>query len=282
MSGLAKVFLVINLVLAIIFMGTSATLFSVRKDWKAQSVKLQEEYAKKFEAQLAAVKKLGENLEVNANVISTQLAEVVNLRTANQGLTDKLSQASREVEEKKTQIATKDATLAKQQTELTNLSTEVKSLASTLDTAKKSADDANDKARKFNDRANVEVLRSQQLEEQVNALGKELAQLRETAEQQKIRLAMFEKERGSLPPGTEVAPMLNGKVVGVREDLVVVSLGKDEGVKPGMVFRVSRGNQYLGEIQVKTVYKDMSGAQIVYLVQGAQIQEGDDAQTSSF
>ena len=44
MSGLAKVFLVINLVLAVIFLGTSATLFAVRKDYKEQMTKMAKEY----------------------------------------------------------------------------------------------------------------------------------------------------------------------------------------------------------------------------------------------
>jgi hypothetical protein len=72
-------------------------------------------------------------------------------------------------------------------------------------------------------------------------------------------------------------PFLRGKVMGVRDDLVVISLGKDDGVKSGMIFRVVRGVRYLGEIRVLSVYRDMVGAQIEYRVGGETLQEGDDA-----
>jgi hypothetical protein len=279
MSGLAKVFLVINLVLAIIFLGTSATLFSVRKDWKTESEKFQAAYVKQFDQQVADIKKLEENVGLWTNVVSAQFAETVSLRTDNKALTDKLNAASAELTQAKTEIGKKDAVLTKQQTELTDLSGQVKSLATTLDAAKKSSDDANDKARKFNSLANQNVLQSQQLQEQLEAALKEVESLRAENEQLKIQVNLA--ATGVTPGNTTPAgPPLKGKVMGVREDLVVLSLGKDESVKPGMVFRVSRGSQYVGEIQVRTVYKDMSGAQIVYLVEGTQIQEGDDAQTA--
>ena len=39
MSGLAKFFVVINLVLALFFLGVSATLFQSQKDWKGAAEK---------------------------------------------------------------------------------------------------------------------------------------------------------------------------------------------------------------------------------------------------
>ena len=49
MSGLAKAFVVINLILAIFFLGVSSTLFQVQEGWK----KTAEETGEKFE-ELAA------------------------------------------------------------------------------------------------------------------------------------------------------------------------------------------------------------------------------------
>jgi hypothetical protein len=69
---------------------------------------------------------------------------------------------------------------------------------------------------------------------------------------------------------------LHGKIVGVRGDIVVLSVGKGDGAKPGLIFRVSRGSQYIGEVRVTAVYKDMSGAEVEYVAQGCTIKEGDD------
>jgi hypothetical protein len=70
---------------------------------------------------------------------------------------------------------------------------------------------------------------------------------------------------------------LTPQIVGIREDFLVLSVGEDKGLKPGMSFRVVRGDKYLGEIQVGAVYRWMSAFRIVHSVPGASIQNGFDA-----
>ena len=70
--------------------------------------------------------------------------------------------------------------------------------------------------------------------------------------------------------------LIEAKIMGLRGRLVVLSAGRDEGVRPGMRFHVIRGNQYLGEVLVGTVHADMSGAEITRPEGLHQIREGDE------
>jgi hypothetical protein len=275
MSGLAKVFLVINLVLTIIFVGTSATLFSVRLDWKTACEDLHETYEKKFEEQLKQVKVLEEKVQIWTDVASVQHAEIVSLRSDNKTLNGQLSRASTELATTKTELSKNIDALKQRSTQLSEMVAQVDSLTRQFDAAKKAADEAQAKMRLANSTANEKFLELTQLQEELRAALEEKQELAEEAEQLKIRVEML----AAGITGGEPVPDLKARVMGVREGNVVLSVGQDDKVVPGMKFSISRGNTYLGDVQVSTVYKDMAGAKIIYLVDGAAIQEGDNAQT---
>jgi hypothetical protein len=276
MSGLAKVFLVINVILTILFLGTAATLFSVRKDWKAQSLELEQAYETKAKEQLEDVKKLETSLGAWTSVASAQIAEITDLYARNKKLTDDLASTSQSLAKVTTERDNKDALLKQRETELTGLSGQVSSLTTKFETATKTLEEANETARKMRQVADGATMDAGATMDELAATMKERETLRLENEQLKIKIDLCEK---GYPGGEGTTPTLKGKILGVQDDLVVLSLGKDDKVEPGMVFAVSRGSTYLGDITIKQVYKDMSGGQIVYIVEGAQIREGDDAET---
>ncbi len=278
MSGLAKIFLVINLVLTVLFLGTSATLFSVRKDWKTACDKLQAKYQTQFEDQLKTIKTLENKLQAWTNVASVQHAEIMNLRAQNKKLSSELDQSKTEIASLKTQLDASRATIAKQNTQISTLSGKVQSLATTLQEAQKRAEEANKRALAATQKADQNFLQRAQLEEEIVALQEELKKLRQENEEIKIKYEILTK----VGPGGVAAPKIEAKIVGVQGDLAVLSVGEESKVQPGMIFAVSRGNKYLGDVKVQTVYKNMSGARIIYLVEGAEIREGDDAVTKQF
>jgi hypothetical protein len=79
---------------------------------------------------------------------------------------------------------------------------------------------------------------------------------------------------------------IKAKVVGVNNevDLVLLSRGSDDKVKPGYQFIVYRGAQYIGKVEVEKVLPRMSSARILRdrLKQGENIKEGDDAATAIY
>jgi predicted RNase H-like nuclease (RuvC/YqgF family) len=74
---------------------------------------------------------------------------------------------------------------------------------------------------------------------------------------------------------------MNGQIVAVsREvDLVMLSVGEDEGVAKGDKFTVYRGSQFIGQVVVEEPYKDMSAARIIKDMTKKEIQKGDSVTT---
>jgi tetratricopeptide (TPR) repeat protein len=73
------------------------------------------------------------------------------------------------------------------------------------------------------------------------------------------------------------APVL-GKVLAVRPEvnLVMLSVGSDDGVKRGCRFTITRGERRIGTVEVEKVFTDMSSARIIDVWKDP-IKEGDDA-----
>jgi chromosome segregation ATPase len=70
---------------------------------------------------------------------------------------------------------------------------------------------------------------------------------------------------------------LRGGVVAVNpeEKFVVIDLGEDAGVKPGLKLRVVRGDRDIGIVEVIETRKEISAADVKEVVSGYNIQEGD-------
>ncbi|MBI4604137.1 MAG: SUMF1/EgtB/PvdO family nonheme iron enzyme [Planctomycetes bacterium] len=82
-----------------------------------------------------------------------------------------------------------------------------------------------------------------------------------------------------LSPITE--PAIDGVIAAVdlKEGLVLLDAGADQGIKVGVEFIVYRANQFIAKVQVLKVYDDLSGAKILYTLEGAEIKVGDKATT---
>jgi hypothetical protein len=62
-------------------------------------------------------------------------------------------------------------------------------------------------------------------------------------------------------------------------DLLEVSVGSDDGVKAGQTMKLSRGNQHLGTITIRTISPDRAVGQLDKSTQRAKIRKGDTATT---
>ena len=96
----------------------------------------------------------------------------------------------------------------------------------------------------------------------------------------------FEKERERngfpLPPPEEVRiPKIDGRVVGVstKINLLVISVGEEEGVKVGFEFTIYRGNTYVGKMVVEKVYPHQAAGHWVQEKTKDKILPGDSVTT---
>src|SRR5690606_18159444 len=278
MSGLAKVFVVVNLFLSLLFFGTAATLFLTRQDLAA-------EIKAKDEAYRADRRDLEQRLKHQkaANALAQKAVET--LRNSEAQLTQEKSNLQRDIETFKGQLT--EAQSAARQA-VVSLEQNSKSLEATQKRAEE-LERLNGEASKVRDdvldRVDRETRRASALKRDLDRLNEELSQIKkehtrlvDEFDAVALQLAVYEKNFG--PVGAGAAP-LDALVDRVDRDLkaVVLTVGPNQGVEMGDEFTVYRGASYVGQVRVVKLYGDLSGAVIIYEADGQQVRKGDRATT---
>lgn len=286
MSLLAKILVVLQTVLALVFLGVQATLYYHAQDWRLAFERLRERHVTVLKEKQQSYETLKADKGVLEESLSKRVQEVKDAMDNSQRAEDK----SREYQ----------GQLSDEKRKYDELSSTHQTLAGTV----KEKDDDNKKLREENDRvtADRDTFRDNaaKAEAQVarllhvrTALEKDLTQIRKdyTDAKQKaidLQLVLDELERAGVPVGTIVlnykpVPPIKGKVAGVKTDispaLVVLTVGVDDKVEKGYHFTVYRGSQFIGKVVVEKVMADAAGARVLLLAPGQQIQAGDDAAT---
>lgn len=74
------------------------------------------------------------------------------------------------------------------------------------------------------------------------------------------------------------AEILNGKILEVNRkyNFVIINLGKEDGIKKGMVFMIYREKKLLGKVEVEEVFKEMSSCIVLpwFLEEEIKIDDG--------
>ena len=106
----------------------------------------------------------------------------------------------------------------------------------------------------------------------------------EDALEQKEILLVHLKRKGIDVEDTTPQAQVDGQVeaVDLENELVVLSVGRDQGVREGSQFTVSRGGNFIGKVKVIQLYDDFAGARIIYAQDGDDIEVGDRILTPAF
>ena len=279
MSGLAKFFVVINLVLALFFLSVSATLFQSQKDWKGAA----ETAVENAEETVAMAEKMKETLqgvvdEKSRNNESLtrekeQLSSsILTLQNSNGDLRKSVAQLGTKIDDLDSRIAQKDEHIQDKDSNIARLEEEITRLSVEID----NAGDAKKLAERLRNRA---LLDKEQLAQQAEALNKELTALKEDYDDQQLLISRIVDSGIRLPDiGVITPPPIDGMVVGVQEGVVVLSVGKDDNVEIGYEFTIYDGNRFIGKVQVTKVLDDMSGCTILFQ-EDSGIREGHKAST---
>jgi predicted Holliday junction resolvase-like endonuclease len=274
MNWLGKVFVVVILIMSLVFMGLSMAVYATHKNWKTESEKLNTQLTQaraEKEALVTAHNRRVEDLE-RENASEKQQAvkseaERVSLAERNvqiQGELDGLKQNQRD------HIAAVASTQAINQTlagEVGDLRQKIRGEQQTRDRVFKQALDATEQLNQAAGEYQNARERSDQLTKQVAGM----------------RTVMVEK---GIDPATDpkgVVPTVEGVVSGTKRaggaQLVEVTIGADDGLKAGNTLEVSRGDKYLGRLEVIQTSPDKSVTRVDRNFQQGQIQEGDRVAT---
>jgi predicted nucleic acid-binding Zn-ribbon protein len=274
MNLLGKIFVVLIFVMSIGFMFSALAVYSTHKNWrdvstnlqkqltesKAQFTQLQTQY-NRLESSLTSER---EAAEQQVRKLETERVSLVDRNVGIQNELDQLKQDSRE------------ATAAVSATQQNNekLATEVAGLRQDIRTNQQRRDEAFAATLKATEELHQTAGELSAAQERNGQLTRQVA-----------TLTMAMRENG-LDPATEpgaIVPRVDGVVSQVRRtagaQLVEVTIGADDGLKPGHTLEVYRGGKYLGRVEIVETSPDKSVGRVDRRFQEGQIQEGDRVAT---
>jgi chromosome condensin MukBEF ATPase and DNA-binding subunit MukB len=280
MSTIAKVFTVLNLVFALIMVGSVASILSKTEDFRVKADDLAAELAKtRTEMQGEIDRATGDrdNFSTQNKTLSNQKADLESeLQTAKATL----EQVRTDNTQLRNSVDSINASLATVKTELADVHARNKALMDQNDQYRQTTAGAEkDKLDAQDDRARIEG--------DLKRANDDIAEKeRQLAELSAARDNLDAQMKALVAAGVDVAniignavPSLEGKVSMVGPGFVVLSIGENEGVKVGYPFHVYRGGDYIGRVIVDKVLPDSATARINMTNQGASFQAMDSATT---
>ena len=283
MSLLAKILVIFNLVLSLAFFGASTTMFFTRTEWRAAALdykkqaedaleQLESEYAEP----IAKANKLAEEIARQQTKNSELATTNRQLQSDVKGLTSKIS----EVQLSQKQLAEAAEASSKLSERLSETNDGLNKRIADLVSSAETAEDARAEAQR-------DVTRIKLSYDQLKTLHSEVVIAKKDAEdalEQKEILLVHLKRKGIDVEDTTPQAQVDGQVeaVDLENELVVLSVGRDQGVREGSQFTVSRGGNFIGKVKVIQLYDDFAGARIIYAQDGDDIEGGDRILTPAF
>ncbi len=282
MSTMARIFIVLNMLMAVAFAMASLSLYAKKTNWAQQS-KVNEDAKNKLTKELSDMKAQLENVK------GPQENELRNLRGENETLKATLA----EVRDSNSEIKGKFEKL----TGTYNLmSDSVNELRNTLEGLHKRNDELLKKAneaisertkavseKEFAETRAIEVAADlQQAMSELEELAKNNADLVNRVTSLNIALQKVTEQTGIDPLKTPTpSTPISGAVLQVEESvgIVILNVGESDKVERGMEFVISRGDQYIAKVRVRTLYGDMCSATIIPGLKKGAIAVNDMAQT---
>ena len=287
MSLVGKIFAVISLIIAVFYAGITAALVSMQENFRKKHLNAEAEHKQAEDR--------WKDIEKNLN------DKIGRHETTIKGLNDSLTAANGELKQRRQEWRTNNDTIDMQKNEIAALNATVKKLENHLDTF---LNDNNNKKKEIT-RLEGEVARVNGERDVVEKKYKEVFQERDKwwancMRAQKALITLKKdyefldsivvrlKERDpelyrdllTVTGEKKVEELIRGKITAVDKDLglVIINRGQKNGVQPGMVFIVYRGDKYVVKVRVDEVFPDVAAATYVpgSKAKGMDAEVGDD------
>jgi hypothetical protein len=263
MSLLSKIFVILVFIVALLKLGVDMTLFAQKVDWKDKFVKeVNYHYATQQikNAEIAARDLEVENQRAFIGVLSDRIGVI---ETENSSKASRIVDLQKQLDFSNTQLQKVEADqqvfvrqLEVQLAQLQELTTKVEEHRAKL-------------AKSLNEKA-LAVSEVQYARQEAEKMRQDLAEL-ETKHVEMARTKRQLEEKivaVNLAGGnTNVAPRrpLQGKVTAVANEigLVVISIGKDDGVLEGDEFTVYRGGDFVAKISIDRADRKWSAGKVI-------------------
>jgi len=280
MSGIGRIFVVLNLVFSLVIVGAAAAYLSNADEWKTKCDQKEKDLT---EARDGWDKERNE-LQTSKNNLANDSAEkqdkIENLEMENSNLNDQLRSEKVDNQQLRDDVTKINSTLNNLETHISDITSRNNELVDGNAQLRTDALDAQENQNQAEDnlaRVEGELARAM---EQINDLEERVAALDEEKVHLSNVLAVAQKQGFDIS-SIVAMPEISGYVEEVNNDLgfVILSVGSDDKVQKGYTFSVFRGNTYLGEVRVDDVYPDRCSARIESSVPGTQMKVNDKAST---
>lgn len=271
MTLVGKIFTVLIFVMSICFMTAAVMVFATHKNWKDSALSTQ--------TLLTNLKVVEGNLKDELERYKKQLeVERVARRATVGSLNARVIRAETELAAKQREYEVMIASLTQAteatkvtQARLTSLESEIAATRTKLRDTEADLDDKFGKVVQLTDELNQATGLKGRLDERNTQLALQVS---------RMKMVMNAKGLDEFTPVAHIAPSVDGRVLAVNAaDLIEISLGSDDGLKKGHTLQVYRGNQYLGQVTVRSTGPDRAVAQIVKDLQRGQIRKDDNVTT---
>lgn len=280
MSLFAKIMVVVNFILAVMFLSAAGTFLGAMNKYKdmhqtekdaheSTRVSLKEQVDQR-QTQLDTSKEMGRQHEVaRASAEAAQATQSESLKT--------LNEKNNQLEAALTKLAATYQTMVETNTKLESEKGELQDQVNTARADKRTAlDDLNTA------NGTIAGLNQQVGDlEAANAAGQKAnAAQAEEIDAKSTALALYAKVYGGLPTGV-TALAVDGQVQAVDNamDIYVISIGKTDKVAVGFEFVVYRGNDYVSTIVVDQVFAQHASCKTKSGMKKRDIQAGDKVST---
>jgi predicted nucleic acid-binding Zn-ribbon protein len=283
MSPIGRIFIVLNLILAAVFLA-----------WAANNVAQSHDYRTKLNAEIKAHGETKATLDGQVSQLRTDLdtksAEADSFRSERDDARADAARNGSQADDLRRQVSDANAANEKNSTALTDI-------RSTLDSINTSKDEAVAAQRKAENERDDALASAQDANSRSEDLEAENADLQNTISELEGKVAMLQTKVGNLD--TQLATLVDvtgvnyrdiagqqqieadvlQAVYDVKPGLIALNKGSKDGVKRGYTFEIFNGRDYKGQARVENVREDMCTALILRVEDGQTIKSGDKAST---
>lgn len=283
MSPIGRIFIVLNLILAAVFLGWASNLVGASQDYKARLELEQKDHANTKET-------LGDEIAS----LKSQLAAAQDTQRQYREERDRNDDRATSLEAQLNDAQNENAQLRGEVSKMNETISNFNETIASLEQAKSRAVDLANEAERERDEATAAAAAAESgqrdVQEELEDAGRQIAKLQMALTDAKKQISTKETQLATLVDVTGVnisdimaQPQIEAAVLSVFTDLepglVSISAGSEQGVKKGMTFEIYRGNTYKGRVRVENVRDTFSSALVTLVAEGTTMSQGDSAST---
>ncbi len=271
MNLLGKIFTFAILFAAVVVLVVAVAVYGTHKNWQTEYNALKS----RFDAAAAASADLETRYQEQVSKLEAEKAaavqDVSKLETERVTLVGSNAKLQKDVDDLSGERRKNEALVAATEENNSRLTDEVAGLRTLILEHQQARDQAFTTTLKATTDLHTTAGQLQQLQERNQQITEQLATATASA-----------REGGAERDGS-VIPRVRGQVSASRRadgaQLIEISIGADDGIKPGYTVEVFRGDRYLGRAESLRADPDRAVGRVLREFQQGQIQEGDDVAT---